>query len=230
MSEGESDGSTDSGSDSAYEDEKMDEQELELAVLQVGADARVTGFILCQLKKSHKCEDCYKNMSTDTVQAHNFVNHQIEPCPENPKLNYPNENFNASVIRMVRYVDERLKVMGHEVDLNRKLIAMCLKNFNLNFGCELHEVELPFKIAKRATLNCLYWFGRQVRRNIKEQKKEANAKKKQQGHLVDPEENRRRNEETRRRRYSRKRSLNEIYSRLPVLATYVSKEVHSVNK
>lgn len=206
---------TDSATDSEYEDEKMDQEELDHTVLQVGVDSKVTGFVLRQMKKATKCNVCLEIMGTESIQAHNFINHQNERGQEHPQLCYPSEKFNAVVIRAIRFLMDSLNSMSHEVNIKKKLSALALK-FDLRFGCQKHELDIPFLIAKRIALNCIKWY---TRRECTSYKKRKISKK-----LVEEEteeeklEKKAHEEEERRRRESRKRNVNTYYSTIPVLA------------
>jgi hypothetical protein len=208
--------STDSASDSEFENEEMDKEELEQVVLQVGADSRVTGFVLCQMKKETNCEPCRQNMSTLNVESHNFLNHGNERFPENPKLSYPSENFNACTIRGIRYSMESLSSISHETNLKKKLIDRLLIKINLSFGCPEHLVLIPELLAKRISLNCIRWFTRREGKIMKKRKTPKKNMKQQTSAEKQAKKDERIN--ARRRTNSRRRSLNTFYCTIPVLA------------
>lgn len=97
-------------------DDKSDE-DVDSVVRQVGMDATMTKDIMQALTKKLRCEMCSNLIKATDVVAFNFVNYRLD----SDILNNPSVDFNAAVVAAIRFVDNKLSVMGHELNLSSKL-------------------------------------------------------------------------------------------------------------
>lgn len=179
---------------------------MESVVWQVGMDATVTKQILQKMQKTFNCPLCLENIVASELLPHNFIN--LRDVSET-NIN-PTQEFNASIIAAVRYVQRQLKDVSHELNLSVKLIEMLRKKYCLLYGCETHSDSFSALLVKTIVLSTINSFVCKENIKLKDLSKKRGAKRNES-------EERKLRAKERRHTAMRRRNLNSFYSEIPIL-------------